>query len=113
MLNLVYSDHQTTLRDEPAFSIAQEGAPAILFFDEISGLVPNRKRRRGFGEGYKEEEINEFLIQLNDAADKNVLGVGATNYIDSIDPAILRPGRFDKKITSSLRILRHVRHCSK
>lgn len=81
-----------------AFAMAQENAPAILFFDEISGLVPNRKNMGGFDGGYKEEEINEFLIQLNDAADKKILVVGATNYIDRIDPAVLRPGRFDKKI---------------
>ena len=37
-------------------------------------------------------------MQLNDAGDKNILVVGATNYIDRIDPAVLRPGRFDKKI---------------
>lgn len=84
------------------FSIAQENAPAILFFDEISGLVPDRKNIGGLGDGYKEEEINEFLMQLNDAADKKILVVGATNYIDRIDPAVLRPGRFDKKIYVSL-----------
>lgn len=80
------------------FSVARENAPAILFFDEISGLVPDRATMGSFGDGYKEEEINEFLMQLNDAADKNVLVVGATNYIDRVDPAVLRPGRFDKKI---------------
>lgn len=80
------------------FSVAHENAPAILFFDEISGLVPDRATMGSFGGGYKEEEINEFLMQLNDAADKNVLVVGATNYIDRVDPAVLRPGRFDKKI---------------
>lgn len=85
-----------------AFLIAQENAPAILFFDEISGLVPNRKNIEDLGNGHKEEEVNEFLIQLNDAADKKILVVGATNYIDRIDPAVLRPGRFDKKIYVSL-----------
>ncbi len=80
------------------FSVAHENAPAILFFDEISGLVPDRATMGSFGGGYKEEEIDEFLMQLDDAADKNVLVVGATNYIDRVDPAVLRPGRFDKKI---------------
>ena len=81
-----------------AFSKAQENSPTILFFDEISGLVPDRKNMVGFDSGHKEEEVNEFLMQLNDAADKKILVVGATNYIDRIDPAVLRPGRFDKKI---------------
>lgn len=79
------------------FANAQDNAPAILFFDEISGLVPNRQNVQGEG-SHKEEEINEFLIQLNDAADNGILVVGATNFIDRIDPAVLRPGRMDKKI---------------
>ncbi|OGN20516.1 MAG: hypothetical protein A2910_01965 [Candidatus Yanofskybacteria bacterium RIFCSPLOWO2_01_FULL_39_28] len=79
------------------FANAQDNAPAIVFFDEISGLVPNRQNLQGEG-SHKEEEINEFLMQLNDAADNRILVVGATNFIDRIDPAILRPGRMDKKI---------------
>lgn len=79
------------------FSIAKQNAPAVLFFDEISGLVPDRRYLQE-SSSHKEEEINEFLIQLHDAADNNILVVGATNHIDRIDPAILRPGRFDKKI---------------
>jgi transitional endoplasmic reticulum ATPase len=79
------------------FTIAKENAPCVLFFDEISGLIPNRKTLQD-NSSYKEEEIDEFLIQLNDAADKRILVVGATNYIDRLDPAAIRPGRFDKKI---------------
>lgn len=79
------------------FAIAKENAPCVLFFDEISGLIPNRKTLQD-NSSYKEEEIDEFLIQLNDAADKRILVVGATNYIDRLDPAAIRPGRFDKKI---------------
>lgn len=79
------------------FANAQDNAPAIIFFDEISGLVPNRQNLQGEG-SHKEEEINEFLMQLNDASDNGILVVGATNFIDRIDPAILRPGRMDKKI---------------
>lgn len=80
------------------FEKAKQNAPIILFFDEISGLVPDRRNMSGFDNGIKEEEVDEFLMQLNDAGDKNILVVGATNYIDRIDPAVLRPGRFDKKI---------------
>ncbi len=79
------------------FEIAKQNAPAIIFFDEISGLVPDRKYL-GESSSHKEEEVNEFLMQLNDAADNHILVVGATNYIEKIDVAILRPGRFDKKI---------------
>ena len=79
------------------FSIAKQNAPAVVFFDEISGLVPERKDLHE-SSSHKEEEIDEFLMQLNDAADNHILVVGATNYIERIDSAILRPGRFDKKI---------------
>lgn len=80
------------------FAMAQENAPAIIFFDEISGLIPDRTKMFTAGNSHKEEEINEFLIQLNNAAEKKILVVGATNYLDRMDPAALRPGRFDKKI---------------
>ena len=79
------------------FDIAKNNSPCVLFFDEISGLVPNRNNLNSIDNGMKEEEINEFLIQLNDAADKGILVVGATNFIERVDPAILRTGRFDKK----------------
>lgn len=79
------------------FAIAKQNAPAVVFFDEISGLVPDR-RYLNESSSHKEEEIDEFLMQLNDAADNRILVVGATNFIDRIDPAVLRPGRFDKKI---------------
>ncbi len=80
-----------------AFSTAQESAPAIIFFDEISGLIPSRSKTFHMST-YKEEEVNEFLMQLNNAAERRILVVGATNYVDRMDPAALRPGRFDKKI---------------
>ena len=79
------------------FANAKDNSPAIVFFDEISGLVPDRKNLHD-SSSHKEEEINEFLMQLNDASDNGILVVGATNYIDRIDPAILRPGRMDIKI---------------
>jgi SpoVK/Ycf46/Vps4 family AAA+-type ATPase len=79
------------------FDIAKQNAPAVLFFDEISGLVSDRGNYYE-SSPHKEEELEEFLIQLNDAADNRILVVGTTNYIERIDPAILRPGRFDKKI---------------
>lgn len=79
------------------FEIARQNAPAVIFFDEISALVPDRKNLQE-SSSHKEEEISEFLMQLNDAADNKIFVVGATNYIERLDPAILRPGRFDKKI---------------
>jgi len=79
------------------FGIAKQNAPAIVFFDEISGLVPDRRNLQD-SSSHKEEEVNDFLMPLNDDADNHILVVGATIYIEKIDPAVLRPGRFDKKI---------------
>ena len=79
------------------FETAKQNSPAIIFFFFFSGLVPDRQRLSD-SSSHKEEEVNEFLVQLNDAADNHILVVGATNYIDRIDPAVLRPGRMDKKI---------------
>lgn len=79
------------------FDIAKSNAPAIVFIDELSGLVPNREYL-GTGESHKEEEVNQFLMELNDAGENNILVVGATNYPERIDKAIMRPGRMDKKI---------------
>jgi len=72
-------------------------APCVIFIDELSWLVP-RRDSLGSHENYKEEEIDEFLINLDKAWEKGILVIGATNYPDRIDPAVLRSWRFDKKV---------------
>lgn len=89
--------HETASKISKHFESARAHAPAILFIDEISGLVPKRENI-GETNQYKEEEVNEFLMQLEHAAADGVLVVGATNYPDRIDSAILRSGRMDKRI---------------
>lgn len=79
------------------FDRARVSAPTILFFDEIEGLVPNRDILTG-SDNYKQEEINQFLTEMNDSGSSNVLVVGATNRPNLIDKAILRSGRMDKRI---------------
>lgn len=79
------------------FEMAKREAPAIVFIDELSGLVPDREFIDSTS-GHKEEEVNQFLMELNDAAEHGILVVGATNFPKKIDKAILRPGRMDKKI---------------
>lgn len=59
-------------------------------------MLPERSKLDG-NQDYKLEEINEFLMHLNDAGKNDILVVGATNQIDLIDQAVLRSGRFDKK----------------
>lgn len=79
------------------FNIAKRQAPSIVFIDEIEGLLPDRSKLINNSTG-KNEEVNEFLMHLNDAGKNNILVVGATNKIELIDNAVLRSGRFDKKI---------------
>lgn len=79
------------------FKDAKMHAPAILFLDELEGMVPERSGLDGT-QSYKLEEVNEFLTHLNDAGKNGVLVVGATNQPELIDKAVLRSGRFDKKI---------------
>jgi len=78
------------------FTEAREKAPTLLFFDELDALVPNRGRR-SVGHHYA-AEVNEFLVQLNECWKSKVLVIGATNLLERIDSAIVRPGRMDKKV---------------
>ena len=79
------------------FEMAKLQAPSIIFIDEIEGLVPKREEL-SFSADIKKEEINEFLLQLNNAGENKILVVGATNRPHMIDTAILRSGRMDKRI---------------
>lgn len=89
--------HETSGNIANIFQDAKNNAPTILFFDEIEALVPKRESL-GENASYRQEEINEFLSQLNDASKKGILVVGATNKPDLIDSAIMRSGRMDKRI---------------
>ena len=79
------------------FEMAKLQAPSIVFIDEIEGLVPKREEL-GSHADTKKEEINEFLLQLNNAGANKILVVGATNRPHMIDTAIMRSGRMDKRI---------------
>jgi transitional endoplasmic reticulum ATPase len=66
----------------------------MIFLDEFDALAPSRAG--GSGHHY-EAEVNELLTQLNECAARRILVVAATNRPEKIDPAVLRPGRFDKQ----------------
>lgn len=89
--------HGTVGKVGRLFEAAKAKAPSIVFIDEIEGIIP---RRDALGESsqHKQEEINEFLMQLNDAAKSRILVVAATNRPQLIDQALLRAGRMDKRI---------------
>jgi len=79
------------------FEMAKLQAPSIVFIDEIEGLIPKREGTSPW-DSTKREEINEFLLQTNNAGKNNILVVGATNLPKLIDIATLRAGRMDKRI---------------
>jgi len=87
--------HDTVRKIREIFDAAFKQAPSILFIDEFDAFVPTRD---AFTQGHKSEEISEFLNQLNECAAKKIIVIGATNVPDKIDIAILRTGRFDKKV---------------
>ena len=85
------------------FQKAKKNAPAIVFIDEIDAV--GRKRGSGMGGGHDEREqtLNQILVEMDGfEADTNVIVVAATNRADVLDPALLRPGRFDRHVTISL-----------
>ncbi|PIQ09207.1 MAG: hypothetical protein COW71_07515 [Ignavibacteriales bacterium CG18_big_fil_WC_8_21_14_2_50_31_20] len=86
--------HGTQGKIKDVFEEARNDSPTLLFFDEFDALVPNRNDT---SHHYK-SEVNEFLAQMDNLNTENVLVVAATNLISSIDPAVLRPGRIDRKI---------------
>lgn len=92
--------HGTVGKVGRLFEMAKLKAPSIIFIDEIEGLIPRRESISSEFQ-HKQEEVNEFLMQLNDAGKNKVLVVAATNRPHLIDTALLRAGRMDKRIMVS------------
>ena len=86
--------HGTQEKIGNLFADARSRKPAMVFFDEIDASMPKRE------DAYHSyaAEVNEFLVHLNEAWKSGVFVVGASNTPGKIDPAVLRPGRLDKKI---------------
>ncbi len=77
------------------FEEAEKNAPSIIFIDEINELVPNRES--GEIHEMSKSAVNEMLAQMDRTGERGIFVIGATNYPHTIDPAILRSGRLDKK----------------
>jgi transitional endoplasmic reticulum ATPase len=88
--------HGGQKRIRALFDAAMERAPAVIFLDELDAIAPSRGAD-DVSYHYK-SEVNEFLVQLNECSKRGILVIGATNLIEAIDPAVLRPGRFDRKV---------------
>ncbi len=82
------------------FAEAKKNAPCIVFIDEIDAVA--RRRGSGLGGGHDEREqtLNQLLVEMDGfGINEGIIVMAATNRVDILDPAILRPGRFDRKIT--------------
>lgn len=89
--------HGTTMRIRKLFEEAISKAPSVLFIDEFEALVPVRDTIGGHNQ-YKAEEVNEFLARMGTCSEMGVLLIAASNAPWTIDPAVQRSGRLDKKI---------------
>jgi cell division protease FtsH len=82
------------------FEEAKKKAPCIVFIDEIDAVA--RRRGSGLGGGHDEREqtLNQMLVEMDGfGINEGIIVMAATNRVDILDPAILRPGRFDRKVT--------------
>lgn len=82
------------------FNEARKNAPAIIFIDEFDSLAPKRGSNRSHTE--TDQTLNQLLVEMDGfnqmSPDKPIIVIGATNRIDILDPAVLRPGRFDRHV---------------
>src|SRR6478609_1789087 len=81
------------------FNQAKENAPAIIFIDEIDAVGRHRGAGMGGGHDEREQTLNQMLVEMDGFdANANVILIAATNRPDILDPALLRPGRFDRQV---------------
>ena len=87
------------------FKVAKQTAPCIVFIDEIDAV--GRQRGAGLGGGHDEREqtLNQLLVEMDGfGGHSGIIVIAATNRADILDPALLRPGRFDRQITINLQM---------
>ncbi|MDD6202398.1 MAG: ATP-dependent zinc metalloprotease FtsH [Lachnospiraceae bacterium] len=82
------------------FSDAKKNSPCIVFIDEIDAVARRRGTGMGGGHDEREQTLNQLLVEMDGfGINEGIIVLAATNRVDILDPAILRPGRFDRKIT--------------
>ena len=82
------------------FQEAKKNAPCIVFIDEIDAVARRRGSGMGGGHDEREQTLNQLLVEMDGfGVNSGIIVLAATNRVDILDPAIMRPGRFDRKIT--------------
>ncbi len=90
-------------RTRDAFAVAKKASPAIIFIDEIDAVGRQRGTGMGGGNDEREQTLNQILVELDGFdRDTQVIVIAATNRPDVLDPALLRPGRFDRHVILDL-----------
>jgi len=85
------------------FKIAKKGAPSIVFIDEIDAVGRHRGAGIGGGHDEREQTLNQILVEMDGFdRDTRIIVIAATNRPDILDPALLRPGRFDRRVILDL-----------
>ena len=81
------------------FAQAKKNAPCIIFIDEIDAVARRRGTGMGGGHDEREQTLNQMLVEMDGfGVNEGIIVMAATNRVDILDPAILRPGRFDRKV---------------
>ncbi len=81
------------------FEDAKQAAPCIVFIDEIDAVARRRGTGMGGGHDEREQTLNQLLVEMDGfGVNEGIIVMAATNRVDILDPAILRPGRFDRKV---------------
>ena len=94
IMSKFYGESEERLRD--TFKEAQENAPSIIFIDEIDSIAPKREEVSG---DVEKRVVSQLLTLMDGLASRGkVVVIGATNRPDALDPALRRPGRFDREI---------------
>lgn len=85
------------------FKTAREKSPAIIFIDEIDAVGKKRGGRMGGANEERDNTLNQLLVEMDGfSTDSSVIVLAATNRVDTLDAAILRPGRFDRQVDVTL-----------
>ena len=85
------------------FAEAKRNAPCIVFIDEIDAVARRRGTGMGGGHDEREQTLNQMLVEMDGfGVNEGIIVMAATNRVDILDPAIMRPGRFDRKISVGL-----------